>query len=227
MIKFKFLQNLPLLAMSGLAVAILLAPSASAAETTYSVKCASTSDGKYKITTKVDEAENNFITPSTCADLGLTKDKWKTLSKSAYETMLGNVIHDTGGAGAAIPETADSGLCPQHAFLAFPHWYRGLQCKTEIGLDGNPSTHVVVGQGGNDIPKTVWTVILNCLDILIQTAGILAVIFLMYNGFQYLTSGGSSDKISKAKTGMLQSMVGLFIAVSAAALIGFIVGRIN
>jgi hypothetical protein len=112
-------------------------------------------------------------------------------------------------------------------FLAFPLWNRGLTCKVTAYTDGSTAVSTVISQNTNGIAAAVWTVVLNCLEILIQVAGILAVVFLMYNGFQYLTSGGSSDKISKAKTGMLQSMVGLFIAVSAAALIGFIVGRIN
>jgi hypothetical protein len=109
-------------------------------------------------------------------------------------------------------------------FLGFPTWNRGLQCRRVQDKDDASvkTTSTVM----DDVPKFVWTVALNGLDILLRIAGILAVVMLLYNGFQYITAAGSSDKISKAKTGMLQSIVGLLIAVSAAAIIGFIVGNV-
>jgi hypothetical protein len=102
-------------------------------------------------------------------------------------------------------------------FLLFPTWNRGLDCDTTGGAE-----HVVV----EDIPKFIWTVALNALDILLRIAGILAVVMLIVNGYQYLTSSGAPDKVAKAKTGLLRTIVGLALAVLASTIIYFVVDRI-
>ena len=64
---------------------------------------------------------------------------------------------------------------------------------------------------------------LNGLNILLQIAGILAVVMLIASGYNYLTSSGEPDKITKAKTGLLRAIVGLAIAVMSSTIIYFIV----
>jgi hypothetical protein len=108
-------------------------------------------------------------------------------------------------------------------FLSFPTWDRGLKCEENKDAPDPTSTrHVKV----DDIPTFVWTVVLNILDILLRLAGILAVVMLIMNGYQYLTSAGVPDKISKAKTGLLHAIVGLAIALMASTIIYFIVGEV-
>jgi len=115
-------------------------------------------------------------------------------------------------------------------FLGFPSWNCGLKCSVlyydEKGKEVSTQEHVVIGDGENEIPTTIWTVVLNVMRILLQVAGIVAVCFLIFNGYQYLTSNGDSSKISKAKTGLLQAIVGLAIAVLSSTIIYFIVGSI-
>jgi hypothetical protein len=106
------------------------------------------------------------------------------------------------------------------SFLSFPKWNRGLECKNV----GEKTEHV--DMDNTDIPTFIWTVVLNGLDILLRIAGILAVVLIIVNGYQYLTSAGSSDKISKAKTGLLQAIVGLSIALLSSTIIYFIIGRV-
>jgi hypothetical protein len=142
-------------------------------------------------------------------------------------TTFFSMSQTSAAANTVTPETKQ---CKEFSksFLTFPAWNRGLKCekKTITNDQGKVVSTVVstkVPYEENGIPTFVWTVVLNCLDILLRVAGILAVVFLMYNGFQYLTSSGSADKISKAKTGMWQSIVGLLIAASASTIIYFIV----
>lgn len=119
-----------------------------------------------------------------------------------------------------IPSTpANAVACEKSSgFLAFPNWQRGLECK---------DNHVVIGEEKDAIANFVWTIALNGLDILLQVAGILAICLLIYNGYQYLTSAGDSSKISKAKTGLMQAIVGLAIAILASTIIYFIIGRVD
>ena len=58
-------------------------------------------------------------------------------------------------------------------------------------------------------------------------AGIIAMILIVYNGFQYIISAGNSEKISRAKRGLTASIIGLIIVLSAAAIVNVVVGAMN
>jgi hypothetical protein len=108
-------------------------------------------------------------------------------------------------------------------FLSFPTWDSNLTCEQDYNAKNPKGTrHVVV----TDLSKFIWTVVLNVLDILLRIAGILAVIMLIVSAYQYLTSTGVPDKITKAKTGMIRAIVGLALALLASTIIYFVVGRL-
>jgi hypothetical protein len=112
---------------------------------------------------------------------------------------------------------------PDRNFLSFPTWDDGLKCAHDPSIEG--SKHVdLVASGG--IGTFIWTVVLNVFHILLRVAGILAVILIIVNAYQYLTSAGAPDKIAKAKTGLIQALVGLAIAILASTIIYFVIGRI-
>jgi len=60
------------------------------------------------------------------------------------------------------------------------------------------------------------------LDDLIRVAALVAVGYVIYAGFQYMTSGGSPDKTKKAQNSIIDALVGLGIAVLAASIVAFI-----
>lgn len=98
-------------------------------------------------------------------------------------------------------------------FLAFPKWYEYLEGKSD-GL-GNCAPTV---SGIND----VWLIIAACIEILLRVAAIVAVVFIIYSGVLYAISQGSPDKTGQAKNGLINAVIGLALAVSAAAIISFI-----
>jgi type IV secretory pathway VirB2 component (pilin) len=102
------------------------------------------------------------------------------------------------------------------SFLSFPSWNEGLECEK----DSKGTIYVNVEAVG--IETFVWTVVLNGLRILLQIAGILAVVMIIVSGYQYLTSAGSPDKVAKAKTRLLQAIVGLAIALLSSSIVYFI-----
>ncbi|MEX0749019.1 MAG: pilin [Candidatus Saccharimonadales bacterium] len=102
-------------------------------------------------------------------------------------------------------------VCPSTSnFLGFPNWYRGLEC------DGGQ----VVFQDINNL----WVVVANVMDITIRLAGLLAVIFIIFGGIRYITSGGSSSAVESAKKILLNALIGLVIAILASTLVGFVAG---
>ncbi len=53
-------------------------------------------------------------------------------------------------------------------------------------------------------------------------ATMLAVVFIAYGGFKYTTSGGDSNKISEAKSTILNGVIGLVVVLSIAVIFSFV-----
>ena len=72
----------------------------------------------------------------------------------------------------------------------------------------------------------------NSLDELIRTglntaiifAAVVSVVFLIYNGFRYMSAGGDTGKIEEAQKGLANALIGLVIAIAAAIVVNFVLG---
>lgn len=123
------------------------------------------------------------------------------------------------GASALLPSqaqaaTMDGSNCTGQSnnFLAFPTWYKylnpqwtGSECRIDIA-----------------IPESIIPILLAIFEILLRVAGIFAVIFVIYGGFQYLTSTGEPDKAKNARTTIINALVGMMIAIFSTAIINLI-----
>lgn len=67
----------------------------------------------------------------------------------------------------------------------------------------------------------------NIIEIAIFMAGILAVIFIIYSGIQYIVSSGDPGRVQTAKAGLRNAVVGLIIATGAYMLVEFFAGRLS
>lgn len=122
---------------------------------------------------------------------------------------------------APSPVKADDECGSNNFLVVFKPWDAGLEHR----LGDNGACHAIIPQGSsNNIPAFVWTIVLTILYDISVAAGIIAVVMVIINGFQYMTSGGSADKVSNAKKGLMQSVIGLAITILAATIINFIVG---
>lgn len=108
--------------------------------------------------------------------------------------------------------------CTGGSFLGFPTWYKYL--PGTIGPDGICSPQLTS-------LSAVWLIVAACIEILLRIAALAAVGFIVYAGFQYLTSQGDPNKAAQARQGIINAVVGLVIAILASAMVGFIAGRIN
>lgn len=107
------------------------------------------------------------------------------------------------------------------AFLGFPTWYKYL-----------PGTSAPTGQGSPNacVPSVgalsdVWLIVAAVIEMLLRLAGYAAIAFVIYGGIQYVTSQGEPDKANRAKTTLLNALIGLVIAISATILVTFVAGR--
>lgn len=61
-------------------------------------------------------------------------------------------------------------------------------------------------------PSTLANGIINTITLI---AGILAVIYLIWMGIQYITAGGDAEKAGVAKQGIINAVIGIIIIVLA------------
>ncbi|MCC2631724.1 MAG: Type secretion system pilin, partial [Patescibacteria group bacterium] len=62
------------------------------------------------------------------------------------------------------------------------------------------------------------------INILLVLAGVLAVLFLIYSGFLYITAGGSADKAKAARGGIINAVIGIIIIMASFFIVRFAVG---
>jgi len=55
----------------------------------------------------------------------------------------------------------------------------------------------------------------NIITLILYAAGALAVIYLLYSGILYITAGGDDAKATKARTGIVNAVIGIIVIVLA------------
>jgi hypothetical protein len=113
--------------------------------------------------------------------------------------------------------SASAGHCTSKSFLTLPQWYRGV-----VVHDSQGKCAVKI-----DNLNKIWVIVLNVTDMLLQVVGYVAAGFVLYGGFRYVISNGNPDDISKAKDTIIKALIGMVVAMSAAAIVGFIVGNVR
>jgi len=61
--------------------------------------------------------------------------------------------------------------------------------------------------------ESLYNIITNILDWLLTIIGVVGVIAFAIAGLMYLTASGNDDQIKKAKTAMINSIIGVIVAI--------------
>jgi hypothetical protein len=101
--------------------------------------------------------------------------------------------------------------------FGLPTWYSYLPGQTDA-ID--PSKCIPTINSYNQLPAIGLAVV----DILLHLAGLLAVAFVMYGAFLYVTSHGEPDRVSSAKDTLINAIIGLVIVLLAIAIVSFVGG---
>lgn len=83
------------------------------------------------------------------------------------------------------------------------------------------------GQGLAGKDTSLQDVIKTIVNIILYVVGIIAVIMMIFGGFQYITSSGDTAKVTKAKNTILYGIVGLVIAILAYAIVQFVMNGLG
>jgi len=137
--------------------------------------------------------------------------------------MINSIVSLFGATSVGDPCDLSSGN-----FLHFPTWYSYLQGQFIYKDVQDPSKGLICDQAPHLSHLTdVWLVVAAIIEILLRVAAIAAVAFVVYAGIQYATSQGSPEKTGQAKSTLVNAVIGLAIAIMAAAIISFIAGSIS
>lgn len=102
---------------------------------------------------------------------------------------------------------------PLYATVAHAQISEGIKSATTAEMQGKNI------DGNNGLVK-------NIINVLLWVVGILAVIMIVWSGISYIISSGDSAKVTKAKNTLVYSVVGLIVAILAAAIVNFVINQI-
>lgn len=66
----------------------------------------------------------------------------------------------------------------------------------------------------------------NILFILFSVLGGVALIVMVLSGIKFVLSQGNPDEVNKARNSIIYSAIGLVIAISAATIVNFVLGKL-
>lgn len=112
------------------------------------------------------------------------------------------------------PPVSAAGPC-ETTILGVPPWYRGLTNDDCSIKDPN-------AVGG--ISNFIWRIALNIIQMALVLAAYVALFFIIYGGFLFITGGSNPSQIEKGRKSIFNAVIGLVIALGAVAITNFIFG---
>lgn len=79
------------------------------------------------------------------------------------------------------------------------------------------------GPAASNLDELIRTI----LNTAIIVAAVVAVAYLVYNGFKYMTAAGDTSKTEEAQKGIANALIGLVICIAAALVVNFVLGRLG
>lgn len=114
----------------------------------------------------------------------------------------------------AVPVGHASAAC-ETSILGIDPWYKGMTEGAQCTVKAPP-------QDEKGLTEYIWKIVLNVVDIVLKIIAYLAVIYIIYGGFLYITSNGNADSTARALKSIINAAVGFAIALSAIALKNFV-----
>lgn len=110
------------------------------------------------------------------------------------------------------------GLVPATVGAASPNITDNVCKGSESGsgqTGGCTKSNLGEGSAITEIGKKV----VNLISIIV---GIISIIFIIYGGFRYITSGGDSGKVGNAKNTLIYAVIGLIVVALAQVIVNFV-----
>lgn len=112
-------------------------------------------------------------------------------------------------------------------FLFFPFVGNSFNFSENSGLktagDKTGHTNSAIFKSSGDIESSIGKII----QTVISFVGVLFMIFLVYGGVLWMTARGNDQQVDKAKSIIVESIIGLFVVVSAYAISVLVISAFN
>ena len=90
-------------------------------------------------------------------------------------------------------------------------------------LDNLTGTGSDLDLADEDLTEVIATVI----NIFLSILGIILLVIIIYAGFLWMTAGGNSDQVAKAKSWMINAVIGLVLIAAAYSITFFVIDRLT
>ena len=109
------------------------------------------------------------------------------------------------------------------SFLGLKPWYAYLKLNPAPDCSIKSFNLLPKGRTPSDVPLVFLAVI----DDLMRLAGLVAVVFVIYGGVQYVTSQGNPEDASRAQSTIQNALIGLAVAIIAVLAVSFLGTRLS
>jgi hypothetical protein len=99
--------------------------------------------------------------------------------------------------------------------------------EVQNGMSGLTSVFPQTGLGRVTTLTGPGGLIAMVIKILLLIAGAIAVLFVVYGGYQYLTSAGNAEAAEKGKNTVVNALIGIIIIILAYVIINVIVNMVS
>ncbi|TSC71942.1 MAG: membrane protein of unknown function [Parcubacteria group bacterium Gr01-1014_38] len=122
-----------------------------------------------------------------------------------------------------LPGVAGGSLFPFSAFAqVFGPPFFGPPVRRGPGADLGAGVVQGYAPPARDLPGTI----LGIINFVLVLVGVLALAYLVYGGFRYITSRGEESEVEAAKGMITNAVIGIVVIGIAAALVNFVIGAI-
>lgn len=85
----------------------------------------------------------------------------------------------------------------------------------------------IFGTGGLNSSQSLSDLIVRVIDLLLTFAGVVAIVFVVIGGYQYIASGGNEEAAEKGKKTLINAIIGIVVVVLAYAIINVLVNLVG
>ncbi|OGY43661.1 MAG: hypothetical protein A3B89_04465 [Candidatus Buchananbacteria bacterium RIFCSPHIGHO2_02_FULL_40_13] len=96
-----------------------------------------------------------------------------------------------------------------------------------LAADANPLTNLKSAAPELITGDTIYDLTGKIIQALLGFIGVLFIILIIYGGFMWMTAGGDSSKIQKAKDIIIKATIGLVIIMSSYAIVYTIIDQFS
>ncbi len=82
-------------------------------------------------------------------------------------------------------------------------------------------------QAGFSTTADITTIIARLIRTAISFIGVIAVVFVIYGGFMFMTAGGNAERVKSAKKIIVNALLGLILVFASFAIVSFILGALT